>query len=253
MRIYDSNNKEIKEEQINLNDYTFIKKNNGVKDQQKVAKVTLKPNDAKDKKKVAIVTLKTNDAKKNITVYLYNIEDAIKMFDINIDKNRGFWITMDGVKYGVNCTVNIRIYYETVENETVKKKTVEYTPLGPIGTDYVDKIPKEGEESVTLEYDKSNVTISVNKDKYTEIFVIPKEVYYKNEVKNIINQSNEANDALQGNLVNQQNNAADRLKGRLKERAAAAAKRAANNGGNKNNGNNNGGNSKLYEGVCIKF
>lgn len=78
-----------------------------------------------------------------------------------------------------------------------------------------------------------------------------------NEVNNVINQSNEAKDALQGNLNDKKNAAARRLGERLVKRAAAKrAKRLAiqdNNNLQKVKTKIKPNANKLYEGVCIKF
>ena len=112
-----------------------------------------------------------------------SVDDAKNLFGIPTEKNKDICMTFANQEYeNYKCGIIV----------DVSKQTVEYTPLGHIGTDYVDNIMNK--PHATLQKNKSNVTISVNKGKYTEIFVIRKEVYdrYKalkkrSKIKSILN------------------------------------------------------------------
>lgn len=112
-----------------------------------------------------------------------SVDEATELFGIPTEKD----ILMEFANQtyeNYKCDITVVVSSQT--------KKIEYTPLGHIGTDYVDNIMNK--PHATLQKNKSNVTISVNKDKYTEIFVIPKEVYYRykalkkrSKIKSILN------------------------------------------------------------------
>jgi len=174
------------------------------------------------------------------------VDDATELFGIPTEKD--IRMTFANQKYeNYNCDIIVDVSGKYRHYYFKYDKSIDYKPL--IGKfDNLHNCFRIQNNHSDEKYDY--ITYRQESDNnYNNIFEVQID-RVNNEVNNIINQSDKANDALQGNLVNQQTNAAERLEVRLKKRAAAtanAAKRAA--AANKNNG---GGNN-LYEGVCIKF